>query len=299
MEANGICRRSKSQWFNPLHIVPKADGTFRPCGNYRRLNGLNEQDSYPIPHIQDFGAWLAGKRIFSTINLVKGYHQIPICAKDISKTPIVTSFGLFKFLRVPFGFSNAAQGFQELIDEVLAGLPFVFVYLDDILVASLTRTQHKQYLEAVFDCMVEHGLVTNAAICRFAQTSLEFLRHVVSADGVKPIASHVEAIRNFEEPKTVGDLQRYNGLIKYYHRFVPKIAEVMIPFFNMLKGKPKRNATVIWLPVMRAAFTRTKNLMADATALVHPQSVAPIGRGIEQMPAWLAWGVPLLHKPTT
>ncbi|GFN87946.1 Pol polyprotein [Plakobranchus ocellatus] len=133
MEDMGIIRRSKSAWSSPLHMVPKADGNWRPCGDYRRLNASTDDDRYPLPHIQDFNNHLAGCKVFSKIDLIRGYHQIPMAPSSIQKTAVVTPFGLWEFLRMPFGSKNAAQSFQRLIDGILRDIPFAFVYLDDIL----------------------------------------------------------------------------------------------------------------------------------------------------------------------
>ena len=104
----GIIRRSASSWASPLHMVQKPAGGWRPCGDYRRLNLITEADRYGIPHIQDFLARPYGTTVFSKVDLVRGYHQVLGAEEDIPKTAVITLFGLFEFLRMPFGLKNAA-----------------------------------------------------------------------------------------------------------------------------------------------------------------------------------------------
>ena len=116
---------------------------------------------YPLPHIQDFGANLCGATIFSVIDLQRGYHQIPMQEEDIKKTAVITQFGLFEYLRMPFGMKNSAQAFQRMMHAVLRSLDYAFVYLDDILVASSSEDRHLDHLREVFGQLKDAGLAVN------------------------------------------------------------------------------------------------------------------------------------------
>ncbi|XP_039970042.1 uncharacterized protein LOC120781945 [Bactrocera tryoni] len=146
----GICRPSSSNWSSPLHMVRKADGTWRPCWDYRALNAQTIPDRYPLPFLQDFANVLAGNTIFSKIDLQKAFHQVPVHPDDVCKTAITTPFGLYEFTKMTFGLRNAAQTFQRIINEVFRGLDFVFTYLDDVCVASKSNEEHRKHLRQVF-----------------------------------------------------------------------------------------------------------------------------------------------------
>ena len=133
-----------------------------------------------MPYIQDFTANLDGAKIFSKIDLVRGYHQIPVHPDDVPKTVIIIPFGLFEFLRMPFRLKNAAQAFQHLMDKVIRDLDFAFVYLDDILIASRSRQEHRAHLRQLFQKLNEHGLAIHLAKCKFGLSSINFLGHRVN-----------------------------------------------------------------------------------------------------------------------
>lgn len=139
----GICRPSASPWATPLHLVPKKiTGVWRSCGDYRGLNVVTTPDKYPLPHIFDFAHVLHEKNIFSTLDLEKACHHIPVAEEDVQKTAVTTPFSLFEFTAMPFGLKNAAQTFQRFMNSIFQDLDYVYCYVDDILIASETHEQH-------------------------------------------------------------------------------------------------------------------------------------------------------------
>jgi hypothetical protein len=150
LELAGIVRQSTSPWSSPLHLVPKPDGTWRPTGDYRRLNLETTPDRYPLPSLLDCAANLHGKNIFSKIDLVKGYHQVPVQEKDIPKTAIITPFGLYEYVFMPFGLRNSAQTFQRLMDHIFGVEEDIFSYLDDHLASSSNIEDHLLLLRRFF-----------------------------------------------------------------------------------------------------------------------------------------------------
>ena len=281
----GVCKRGKSNWSSPLLVTTKPCnspctcaqqhpcGGWRVCGDYRRLNNMTTTDRYPVRNLQDFNNDLRGKKFFSKVDLLKGYHQIPVNDPDIRKTAVITPFGLYIFPRCPFGLKNAGQDFQRLMDEILGDIPHTFVYLDDILIASTTLEEHLEDLKRVFTILEENGLVVNRKKCVLGKSSLEFLGHLVDSNGIMPLPEKVEAIVASAPPANIKQLQRFHGMVNYYRRFIPAAAHHLCALFDALQGKPKK---LEWTDKLQKSFDSIKKALASATMLHHPDPSLPL-----------------------
>ncbi|GBM41045.1 Transposon Ty3-I Gag-Pol polyprotein [Araneus ventricosus] len=288
----GHLQPSKSNYASPLHMVPKK-GTldWRPVGDYRALNSQTLKDKYPIPCIADFTAELHESKIFSRIDLIKSYHQIPIHPVDINITAICTPFGLFESTRMQFGLCNASATFQRFIDEVTRGLPGVYAFVDDILIASKNHEDHYQHLKTLFSRLDEYGLCINVSKCIFGRSTIDFLGFSLSENGIKPLPDKVKSILDFPKPDTLTQLRRFLGIFNFYRCSIPKAAHILAPIVQFLEehtnkkksrsGVCKSSEQLKWNETAEQAFIAAKNAIAEATLLRHPIPGAQLSLSVD------------------
>ena len=204
-------------------MVRKKDGGWWPCGDYRRLNQCTVPDRYPIPLISDAQFHLRECKVFSVIDLKAGYTQISMNKNSIPKTAVITPFGLFEWTKMPFGLMKSGCTFQTVIHDVLRDLPYLFIYIDDILVCSRSLEEHEEHLREVFTRLRENCLTVNLKKCVLAQPTVTFLGHTVDSKGIRPLPEKVNAINQFPLPASKLDIQRLLGMVNSYS----------ITFFNI------------------------------------------------------------------
>ena len=181
---------------------------------------------------------------------------------------------------MPFGLRNAAQSFQRFMDEVTRGLAFVFVYIDDILIASTNALEHEVHLRLLFDRFRKYGVIINPAKSVFGVSTLEFLGHKVSPHGIHPLDSKIQAIRDFPLPASISKLREFLGLVNLYRRFIPQCSHIIQPLTNMLRANgstPKtRHTSLGWSATATTAFDKIEVTLAQSTMLSHPQPDAAL-----------------------
>lgn len=273
----GIIVPSHSPWASPVVLVPKRspDGTpkYRFCVDFRGVNSVTVPDVYPLPNITETLDSLGGCKLFTTLDLRSGYHQIAVDEDSQAKTAFNVPSGHYHYTRMPFGLNTAPATFQRLMDSVLMGLKGerCLVYLDDIILYSRDMPSHLSSLREVLDRLKGVDLSVQLSKCKFAVEEVNYLGHFISKRGVEPDPSKVTAVKEFPIPKSVKDVRSFLGLAGYYRRFIEGFATIGRPLFDLTK----KGEEFSWSSECQEAFESLKRKLLTAPILVYPDFTKP------------------------
>ncbi|MGH0125867.1 UNVERIFIED_CONTAM: hypothetical protein FKN15_074287 [Acipenser sinensis] len=265
----GVIEPSRSEWSSPIVMVPKKDGSTRFCVDFRKVNAISKFDAYPMPRVDELLDRLGGARLISTLDLTKGYWQIPLTHSSQEKTAFSTPDGLFHFQTMPFGLHGAPATFQRLMDQVLAPhQQYAAAYIDDVVIFSSTWREHIIRLSAVLQSLREAGLTANLGKCAFGKQETQYLGFLMGNGRVKPIASKVQALVETAIPRTKPQVRSLLGLAGYYRRFIPEYATIVNPLVELTKKTAPK--IVRWTGECQGAFDTIKRRLCQAPALISP-----------------------------
>jgi hypothetical protein len=244
----GYIRPSTSPWVAPLLFVEKKDGTKRMCIDYRALNEVTIKNKYRLPRIEGLFDQLRGASVFSKIDLRSGYHQLRIRPADIPKTTFITKYGLYEFMVMSFGLTNAPAYFMYLMNSVFMDYldKFVVVFIDDILVYSQNEQEHEEHLRKVLQRLRDCKLYAKLSKCEFWISKVLFLGHIINRDGLAVDPKKVAAILDWKAPKDVRGIKSFIGMAGYYQRFIEGFSEIDSPLAKKVEFK--------WTPACQESF---------------------------------------------
>ena len=267
LQAEGIIEPVEfAEWAAPIVPVVKQDGSIRVCGDYKlTVNQAAQVDVYPLPLVDDLFASLARGKSFTKLDLAQAYQQLLLDNDFRCYIPINTHKGLFQYTRLPFGITSAPAIFQRVMESILRDLPHVCVYLDDILITGESEAAHLRNLAAVLDRLESAGIRLKRGKCVFILPEVEYPGHRIFASGLQPLASKVRAIAEAPTPRNVSELKSFVGLLNYYGRFLPDLATLLAPLYELLQSTRRCS----WGKVQSRAFEHAKKVLTSSSLLTH------------------------------
>lgn len=262
-------------WSSPVVVVRKSSGKVRLCLDARRLNEVTTKDAYPQPQINRILGRLAGTKVLSSIDFSDAFLQVPLDAASQPKTAFaISGRGYFKYKRMAFGLCNSGATLCRLVDRVIGCdlEPFVFVYLDDIIIATDDFETHFNILSKLAERISEAGLTISVSKSRFCMRSLKYLGYIVNENGIRPDPEKIAAIEDYPVPKSVKDVRRLIGLTGWYRRFIPNFATITAPITELTK---KKRTQIEWNQEAQEALVRIKVALTSAPVLANPNYEKP------------------------
>ena len=222
-------------------------------------------DTYPLPRIDDLFASLSGGKKFTKLDLAHAYQQVPLDVESKQLVVINTQKGLFRYTQLPFGIASTPAIFQRMMEGILWGIPHVCVYIDDILIMGRDDLEHLQTLDTVLLRLQSAGMRLKKAKCEYLKPSVEYLGHVISAEGLSPTQKKVRAIAEAPAPQDVSQLCSFLGMVNYYSKFLPNLSSTLSPHYRLLKNKTPWS----WGNEQKKAFQEAKAQLTLSCLLVH------------------------------
>ncbi|GFU61760.1 retrovirus-related Pol polyprotein from transposon 17.6 [Trichonephila clavipes] len=263
----GFIRPSHSPYAAPVTLAYKKDEGKRSrlCIDYRTLNEITRKDSTPVPLIDFVIDNLTHAKFFSTLDLTSGYWHIKIHEKDAEKLAFTTNFGLYEWLRLPFGWKNSPAVFQRTIRQILQKyqLTFALNYFDDIIIFSQSWEEHLTHLDTIFQICKKENIKLKKSKCQFAQEKIKFLGYEITQGHYSPSNPNIETIRKLAPPKDVKELQRFLGSINVYQKFIKDYAKLRVPLNKLLK----KDAIWNWSHECQEAYQKLKNCLISKPIL--------------------------------
>jgi len=272
MLSEGVVEPSDSPWCSPVLLVKKKSGDFRFCFDGRKLNQVTVKDAYPLPRIDHILDRLRDAKYLSTIDLRQAFWQIPLDSESKPKTAFaIPGRGLFNFTVLPFGLANSPKVMQRMIDKIFGPElePFIFCYIDDIVISTSSFEKHIEVLSEVFRRLKTANLTINFDKCHFCKPSLKYLGYVVDKDGLHTDPEKVAAVSDYPLPTTVTQIKRFLGLVSWYRRFIPEFSSLTSPITALTHGKRKSNP-IAWNSEAELAFDEIKQRLASSPVLATP-----------------------------
>ncbi|UYV64475.1 K02A2.6-like [Cordylochernes scorpioides] len=274
MVAKGyLCEVASSKWATPVVVVPKKNKEIRICCDFKvTLNKYLDTAAYPLPTQQDLFSTLAKGKYFSKLDLRNAYLQLEVDPGTRPLLTINTHKGLFRFKRMPFGLANAPSYFQSVMDRVLSGIGGVICYIDDVLIATASIEEHLALLKTIFARLAKYNIKLKKEKCLFLQKEIEYLGHLVTGEGIRPLDHKVQAIQKAKTPTNISELRSFLGLVNFYGKFIPNLPELLKPLHELLHKK----RPWVWTKECGEAIDKCKNSITSERVLVPYDTTLPL-----------------------